>query len=125
MFGFYHPNIYGIHGFSPFFFHNSLSHVNFTHTKLTGSYDTGKSYKTLAELTTAMATGIASLAPSDGAIATSDTVDLLWTWDFEAAAEGTGQTDISDTTLGIGGTASVELEVTVTVTQADEYTAVP
>jgi len=87
--------------------------------KLTGAYtgDSGGNYKNLSQLATDISTGIGTLQATDGATSTKGTVTLNWAWAFNQ--DGTGQTDADDTTLGIGGTATVQLDVAVTVTQVD------
>lgn len=92
---------------------------------LAGVYDdsTNKSYKTLAELGSALA---ASLPASDGTVPQSKKVTLNWTWPFAAQADVNGQSDPDDTALGIAvaespaAAPSVKLAVTVTVSQIDE-----
>lgn len=89
------------------------------------STDSDTSYKTLAELGSALA---ASLPASNGTVAQSKTVTLNWTWPFAAQAGVTGQSDPDDTALGIAvataespaAAPSVKLAVTVTVSQIDE-----
>ncbi|MCE5195866.1 MAG: hypothetical protein LLG09_01865 [Negativicutes bacterium] len=80
---------------------------------LTGVYDavTPASYKTLANLSTALA--IASLEDTDG----TSTQILHWTWDFEAVGAAVQQSDAIDTALGIDGTPEITLSIEVTVTQ--------
>lgn len=55
--------------------------------------------------------------------ATSDTeMTIQWRWAFEGADSTnyqTTQTDVTDTTLGIGGTATVTVDAKVIVTQVD------
>lgn len=93
---------------------------------LVGVYDDpDTSYKTLAELGSALAT---SLPASNGTVAESRRFTLNWTWPFAAQAGVTGQSDLDDTALGIAvatagslaAAPSVKLAVTVTVSQIDE-----
>ena len=69
----------------------------------------------LAELTV---TGITDVAINMGA---SDTVTIYWRWVFEGTTNGAhaGQTDVTDTTLGVDGTATVTIKATVLVEQVD------
>ncbi len=47
----------------------------------------------------------------------SKDISLTWAWAFEG--DGTTQTDVTDTTLGNAGTATVQLQVKCDVTQID------
>lgn len=88
--------------------------------KLTGAYTGGGggTYKTLAELGTALGTEAGTLQATDASTATEKTVTINWAWAFTADAEA-GQSDETDTSLGVTGTATVKFAVTVTMTQAD------
>ena len=69
----------------------------------------------LAELTV---NGITDVAINMGA---SDTVIIYWRWVFEGTTNGAhaGQTDATDTALGVAGTATVTIKATVLVEQVD------
>ena len=85
---------------------------------LTGEYSDGRSYQDIAALATAMAG--ATLEATEGTTASAGTYTLNWTWAFESAGEG--QTDASDTALGVAydTPATVELGITATVTQVND-----
>ena len=87
---------------------------------LTGTYtgDNNGTYKTLAGLAADMVATPIKLDVSGGTVDEA-TLALDWYWAFNTA--GTGQTDVSDTTLGKAATApEVTLNITVTATQLDE-----
>ena len=88
-------------------------------TVLTGGYTGGGTYKTIAELATAMATAGTAIDASDGTAPESVPYVLHWTWAFATA--GTQQTDANDTALGISYTTPPEitLAIATTVTQID------
>jgi len=82
------------------------------------TYDTNKTYQSMAEFAAALGTATGTLEATDGSASTSIDVKVYWTWAFESA--GTHQTDTGDTALGVAAVApTVELDVEVTVTQAD------
>lgn len=84
---------------------------------LSGSYG-AESYQTLAQMATAVNALAGTVQASDGTTAVSlADITLNWTWAFETA--GTGQTDTLDTALGVGGTATVKLDIACTVTQVN------
>jgi hypothetical protein len=88
--------------------------------KLTGEYEAGISYLNLNALATALAATGTNIQATDGTTPIKNTYTLNWFWSYNPAA-GTGQTDSGDTTIGIdyASPPTVELECTVTVTQAD------
>ncbi|MDX9871491.1 MAG: hypothetical protein RBT41_03605 [Clostridia bacterium] len=84
---------------------------------LTGAYTggAGGTYQNLTALATALS-GL-DLEATDGATATTGSKELHWVWEFNA--DGTGQSDTTDTALGIDGDAEIILTVATTVTQKD------
>ena len=94
----------------------TLTETNASNIPLQYSVD-GTTWKdSIAELTMTALTDVA-IAMETGT--SSQTV--FWRWVFEGTTEGAhaGQTDATDTTLGVGGTASVTITATITATQVD------
>jgi hypothetical protein len=87
---------------------------------LTGSYTDGEyadMYADMDAFEAAMAAETEVLQATDGTEATIKTVTVNWTWAFESA--GAGQSDAKDTALGVGETATVTLDVKVSVEQSN------
>lgn len=85
---------------------------------LTGSYtgDNNGTYEALTELANDMSS--VTLEATDGITPTTQLINLDWFWAFNSA--GTGQSDTSDTAIGMAGTLpEVTLDITCTVTQVD------
>jgi len=75
----------------------------------------------LTALQTALTAASTTIAPN-ATVASTDSKTIKWYWAYEvydAAGELITATDISDTTLGSGGTATVKLNVGLTATQVD------
>lgn len=83
---------------------------------LTGLY-TGGEYADMDAFEAAMAAEIGVLEATNGTVANTKTVTVNWTWAFESA--GAEQSDETDTALGVGGTATVRLDVKVNVEQSN------
>ncbi len=95
--------------------------INSLETTLPLKFSTdGKTWKSVSEIKTAMATntkydlGGGTLAIGS-TTATTGTVELYWKWDFNVDAA----TDTSDTTLGTAGSAQCKVGAGVVFTQVD------
>lgn len=92
-----------------------LSETNAGNIPLKYSIDNTTWVDSVAELT------MTALTDQEIGMNATKNQTVYWKWVFEGTAEGAhaGQTDATDTELGIAGTATVTITATITVTQVD------